>query len=147
MTLMKRKNSIFALTLLLVCILPIALNNPLVQADAGGTGKFLTITIIGEGSVTATKVKSGEVFIFDQPVQTYKVGAGTVELEAFASEGWKLSNWDGDLPPTIPPPNPTNYKTRKYGAVTAVFVKETFTITASAIGPGTIVPAGEVTVP
>jgi len=143
-TLMKRKVSIFALTLLLVSMLPIALNIPLVQADRVGIGKFLTIEIMGEGSVNATKVKSGEVFIFNPPVTAHKVGAGTVELEAFASEGWKFSHWGGTLTGTSE--SPTEYRTEKYGYVVAVFVKKTYTITASAVGNGAIDPDGEVLV-
>jgi len=143
---MKRKVSIFALTLLFVCMLPIALNIPLVQADRGGTGKFLTIEIIGEGYVTATKVESGEAWDFYRadPPMTEKVGAGTVELEAFASDGWEFSYWGEDLTGTSE--NPTNYKTVKYGYVVAVFVQKTFTITASAVGNGAIDPDGEVLV-
>ena len=96
-TLMKRKVSLFGLILLLICMLPIGLNIPLVQADAGGTGKFLTIEIVGEGHVKATKVQSGETwdFYWADPPMTEKVGAGTVTLEAFASAGWKFSHWEG----------------------------------------------------
>jgi hypothetical protein len=130
---MKRKVSIFALTLLLICILPTALNIPLVQADAGGTGKFLTIEIVGEGYVNATKVQSGEYWeFFDNG--TEKVGAGTILLEAVADLGWNFSRWEGDLTSDV---NPTEYKTEKYGTVIAVFVK-VYTITAIAFGPGTI---------
>ena len=143
---MKRKASIFALTLLLVCMLPIALNISLVQADAGGTGKFLTMEIVGEGYVTATKVKSGETwdFYWADPPMTEKVGAGTILLEAFASDGWEFSHWGGDLVGISE--NPTAYKTVKYGYVVAVFVRKTFTITASAVGNGVIDPVGEVPV-
>ncbi len=140
---MKRKVSIFALTLLFVCMLPIALNIPLVQADQGGTGKFLTVAIVGEGYVTATKVKSGETWNFYQN-NTVKVGAGTILLSAVASEGWEFSQWEGDLDDISE--NPTDYQTVKYGYVIAVFVKKTYTITASAVGNGTLDPYGEVTV-
>jgi hypothetical protein len=75
---------------------------------------------------------------------TEKVGAGTVELEAFASEGWEFSHWEGDL--TGISGNPTDYKTVKYGYVVAVFVQKTFTITASAVGSGDIDPSGKVLV-
>ncbi len=125
---------------------PMMLNIPLVQAEAGGTGKFLTMEIVGEGSVTATKVASGETwdFYWADPPMTEKVGAGTVKLEAFASNGWTFSCWEGDLTGTLE--NPTYYKTEKYGYVIAVFVREPFTITASAVGNGTIEPAAEVSV-
>jgi len=143
---MKSKVSIFTLTLLLLCMLPVALNIQLVQADAGGVGKFLTIEITDEGFVTATKFESGQTWNFcwaDPPI-TEKVGAGTVELEAFASNGWEFSRWEGDLAGTTE--NPTDYKTVKYGYVVAVFVRKTCTIAASAVGNGTIDPVGEVLV-
>jgi hypothetical protein len=143
MTLMKKTTSIFTVTLLLVCFLPIALHIPLVQADVGGTGKFLTIEIAGEGYVTATKVESGETWTFYQS-GTEKVGAGTVLLSAHGSEGWEFSHWGKDLAGTSE--NPTEYKTVKYGYVTAVFVKKTFTITGSAAGSGVIEPSGYVPV-
>ena len=142
----KRKVSVFASTLLLFCMVAIALSIPLVQADVGGVGKFLTIEIVGEGSVTAIKVESGETWDFywaDPPI-TEKVGAGTVELEAFASNGWEFSCWEGDLAGTSE--NPKDYKTVKYGYVIAVFIQKTFTITASAAGNGFIDPVGEVLV-
>ncbi len=134
MTLVKRKGSIFALVVLVVCILIISSNIPLVQADPGGIGKFLTIEIVGEGSVTATKVQSGEYWEFFEN-GTEKVGAGTILLEAFADEGWEFSCWKGDVTGDL---NRTEYKTQKYGNVVAIFVRETHTITATAVGPGTI---------
>ena len=142
---MKRKVSIFAFALLLVWMLPIALNMPLVQADAGGIGKFLTIEIVGEGYVNALKVQSGETwdFYWADPPMSEKVGAGTLLLSAFASEGWEFSHWGVDLTGSE---NPTDYKTQKYGYIVAVFVKKTYTITASATGNGLIDPDGEVSV-
>ncbi len=144
--LLRKRVIIFALLLLSLCMSPMILNIPLVHADAGGTGKFLTIEIVGEGYVTATKVASGETwdFYWADPPMTEKVGAGTVELKAFASNGWEFSCWEGELIGTSE--NPTDYKTAKYGYVVAVFVHETFTITASAVGNGTIDPPGEVPV-
>jgi hypothetical protein len=140
---MKRKVTVSAVTLLLVSLLSTTLVIPLVLAEAGGIGKFLTVDIIGEGYVTATKVDSGETWIFTQN-GTEKVGAGTVLLEAFATEGWEFSHWDGDLVGISD--NSTEYKTEKYGYVVAVFVQETFTITAFAVGPGSIDPSGNVLV-
>ena len=37
----------------------------IVSADPDGIGKYLTINVQGEGYVTATKVNSGEVFLFN----------------------------------------------------------------------------------
>ncbi len=140
------RKSIAATVLLLVIILSAtAIWTPLVQADTGGTGKFLTIEIDGEGYVRATKVRSGEIWYFypaEDPVKV-KVGAGTVLLEAFASEDSEFSHWEGDITGSTPT---VDYKTEKYGYVVAVFVKKTYTIIASAVGNGAIDPSGEVSV-
>jgi hypothetical protein len=143
---MKKTVTIFALILLLLCMPSMALNVQLVQADVKGVGKFLTIEIVGEGYVTATKVASCETwdYYWADPPMTEKVGAGTVELEAFASNGWEFFAWEGDL--TGISENPMNYKAVKYGYVIAVFIHKTFTITASAVGNGTIDPDGDVVV-
>ena len=140
-TLMKRRVSIFAIVLLL-CMPLMILNIPTVRADAEGIGKFLTIKIVGEGSVTATKIASGETWDFYQN-GTEKVGAGTVLLEAFAQEGWEFIAWTGDLTSNA---TPEYFKTQKYSVVTAIFEEKTYTITASAEGNGTINPFGNVTV-
>ena len=130
---MLRKSTITTL-LLVLAFSALTTNILLVQADVGGTGKFLTVGIVGEGYVNATKASSGEYWeFFDNG--TEKVGAGTILLEAFADESWNFSCWTGDLTGDL---NPTEYKTQKYGSVTAIFVKQTHTITATAIGPGTI---------
>ncbi len=138
---MKSKVSIFALTLLLICMLSIAFNTSLVQATDPGTGKFLTIYIDGQGSVNALKVKSGDTWDFP-PSITEKVGAGTVLLTATAAEGWEFSHWDGDVADDLA--YQTTYKTVKYGVVKAVFVKTLFKITVSAMGQGDIYLGGEI---
>ena len=142
MTLIKRKVSIFALTLLLVCMLSMALNMPLVQADRQGIGKYLTIEIEGEGSVNALKVKSGQfwVFEYEDPAQEEKVGAGTVKLTANAAVGWEFSRWEDAEGFTISLSEIMYYKSVKYAYLTAVFIVETFTITPSVVGNGAIEP-------
>ncbi|MCJ7714755.1 hypothetical protein MUO66_09920, partial [Candidatus Bathyarchaeota archaeon] len=116
------------LTILAFAMIPT--NALLVKADPVGVGKFLTVNIDGQGFVTATKVKSGEVweyYIADPPAE-HKLGAGTVSLEAFAYEGWEFSRWEEDLTGSE---NPTDYKSEKYGFIKAVFVRTTFKITAT----------------
>ena len=116
------------LTILAFAMIPT--NALLVKADPVGVGKFLTVNIDGQGFVTATKVKSGEVweyYIADPPAD-HKLGAGTVSLEAFAYEGWEFSRWEEELTGSE---NPTDYKSEKYGFLKAVFVRTTFTITAT----------------
>jgi hypothetical protein len=114
----------------------------LVHADVGGTGKYLTVAFEGEGSVIADKVQSGETWTFypTNPPQTEKVGAGTVRLEACDSPGWVFSHWEGDVTGSE---NPTYYKTRKYGDVTAVFNRISWDVTALVVsGLGTITGNG-----
>jgi len=127
------RKSMITILLLVLAFSVTATNILFVQADAGGTGKFLTIGIVGEGYVNATKVKSGQYWTFSDN-GTEKVGAGTILLEAFAYDGWGFSCWGGDLTGNL---NPTEYETQKYGYVEAIFAK-TYTINATAIGPGTI---------
>lgn len=135
-TLVKRRVYIFALTLLLISMLPIALNIPLAQADLQGIGKYLTIEISGEGSVNALKEKSGETWDFP-PYETVKVGAGTVLLTATPAQGWDFFEWLGDVEDNSI--SPTYYKTEKQGIVTAVFVKKLFKITVTTpVGGGNI---------
>ena len=127
-----------------ILLLSLTLNAFLVQADPDGIGKYLTINVDGNGIVTATKVNSGEVFLFNQVTPQHKVGAGTVLLEAVASAGWEFVEWTGDyLESTL---NPVEFKTVKYASITAVFREITHTIIASSIGDGSISPNGNVLV-
>jgi len=99
------------------------------KADPIGVGKYLTVEIVGEGYVTATKVNSGEVWEYYKaniPTE-HKLGAGTVLVQAYSGEGWEFSHWEGDLTGTE---NPVDYKSEKYGYIKAVFTKIIFTITA-----------------
>jgi len=127
------RKALIVSTLLLIITFAVASSNiSLVQADSGGVGKFLTIDFVGEGTVTATKFQSGEIRTYysdDSATYSQKVGAGTVELNAIPADGWEFSHWIGDVADTSSAT--TDYKTEKYGNVTVVFVKNTFTITAS----------------
>ena len=124
-----KKTTITAVLLALLAVSIIPANVLLVKADPIGVGKFLTVEIQGEGYVTATKVNSGEVWTYTKtnPPTEHKLGAGTVSLQANATEGWEFSHWEGDLTGTA---NPVDYKSEKYGNVKAIFRKFVFTITA-----------------
>lgn len=128
-----------------------------VEADEGGTGKFLQINFEGTTgvfsncSVTATKISSGQIFIFqadDPTTHRQKVGAGTVLLTAIADEsnGWTFSHFDGDVT-MLDDPNQALYKTEKNDVVTAYFNVITYTITPIAGEHGTMEPNLPVTVP
>ncbi|MEJ2242221.1 MAG: dockerin type I domain-containing protein [Candidatus Bathyarchaeota archaeon] len=127
----------------------------LVNADPGGTGKFLTInfvddegTTITSGVVDVTK-SSGQGFTFDAAYQdladnTQQMAAGTVKLEAIPDEGWDFIRFEVIEPYTeILPADPADsnvayFKNVKYGEINAIFEKvvEQYTVTFSSEGPG-----------
>lgn len=139
------KNKIMKITTLAtILVLSLSMIAISVQADPDGVGKYLTINVQGEGYVTATKVNSGEIFLFNSTNNQHKVGAGTVLLEAFAVEGWEFVEWTGDyLAGTA---DSVYFKTEKYATITAVFREKVYTITASASEGGSITPFGDVEV-
>jgi hypothetical protein len=115
----------------------------MVKADAGGTGKYLTINIDGQGSVNALKEKTGESWDFP-PLDTVKVGAGTVLLTATAAEGWEFSEWTGDIANLADPSDAqTTFKTTKLAIITAVFVRTQFKIAVTPWGDGAILLNGD----
>ncbi|MEJ2241514.1 MAG: dockerin type I domain-containing protein [Candidatus Bathyarchaeota archaeon] len=127
-------------TITTLSILLLSLTAISVQADPDGVGKYLTINVPDGGYVTATKVNSGEVFLFNSTNNQHKVGAGTVLLEAFAIDGWEFVEWTGDF--LTGSENPVYFKTEKYAIITAVFREKIYTITASSGPNGSIDPSG-----
>jgi hypothetical protein len=124
-----RRIVITSILLALLVLSALPFNALTAKADPIGVGKYLTVEIDGEGYVTATKVKSGDVWEYyktDIPTE-HKLGAGTVLVQAYAGEGWEFAHWKVDLAGTE---NPVEYKSEKYGYVVAVFTKIIFTITA-----------------
>ena len=141
---------------LLVMILAFNLtsNTFLVSGDAGGTGKYLTVPIIGDGFdipivepgidnvflVIATKEKSGQDWIYfpngTDPV-AHKLGAGDVILEAIHPEGysvsWKLG--EGDDAPELTE-NSIVFKAAKYAIVTATFTQDQYHVSFTQNGAG-----------
>lgn len=123
------RSVITAILLALLVLSALPFNVQTTKADPIGVGKYLTVEIVGEGYVTATKVNSGEVWEYYKaniPTE-HKLGAGTVLVQAYSGEGWEFSHWEGDLTGTE---NPVDYKSEKYGYIKAVFTKIIFTITA-----------------
>lgn len=127
-------------------------NTFLVSGGAGGTGKFLGIIFESDldntvalresdCSVSATKVRSEQVFLFnatdnsdvtkDEPISLNKVGAGTVLLEAEDVDGWVFVKFNGDDVTQIDGTTSALYKPVKYGTVEAIFEKESYTITVT----------------
>jgi hypothetical protein len=128
---------------LLTVILALSLlasNILIVKADAGGTGKFLTIDFgiavdISDCYVVATK-SSGQSFTFlanNSATFRQKVGAGDVILEAFPDiqNGWKF-NYFEDLD-GVKYLNSSVYKTEKLDILYAVFDVLTFDLDISII--------------
>ena len=139
-----KKNNLHKVVLTILALSIITTNVLLVNADPDGIGKYLTINVEGQGYVTATKVNSGEVFLFNSTNNQQKVGAGTVLLEAIPTGGWEFQEWTGDyLTGTI---DSVYFKTQKYATIKAIFREKTYIITASAGEEGTITPSGEVEV-
>ena len=149
---------LFVVTLLLIISFSIASSEIyVVQADAGGTGKFMEISFTtidpddeadflnSNCSVIATKVSSDQTFTYiasDTETYSQKVGAGTVLLDAIpdTSSGWDFSHFviRGEVYPDL-----TDYKTEKYDVIEAVFNRLSYTVIASvASGAGTIFADG-----
>jgi len=108
-----RRTSIIVFLFALLVFSALPFNSLFVQADPIGVGKFLTVEIDGDGYVTATKTRSGEVWYYYKTViaTEHKLGAGTVLVQAYANEGWEFSHWEVDLNGTE---NPVEYKSEKY---------------------------------
>ena len=137
----KLKKSYFSITLITLLTLTIfSTSILLVQADRQAIGKYLKINIDGDHIVTATKEKSNQVFTYDKINDEHKVGAGTVLLQAFATEGWEFVEWTGSINSLE---NPVNFKTVKYAEINAIFRVIQHTITVSVIGDGTVTPSGD----
>jgi hypothetical protein len=149
----KLRNDLIVTTLLLILIFSISSNISSVQAEAGGTGKYLEVKFTtpnnafdealnsSDCKVLATKYGSEETFTYEADVPdswSQKVGAGTVLLDAIAdtSGGWffKCFVIRGEEKPDL-----TDYKTEKYDVVEALFDRLSYTVDASVVqGVGTI---------
>ncbi len=148
------RNDLIVSILLVILVFSIGSSISLVKADAGGTGKYLTIVFEAIDSadnvalrdstcrVIATKETSQQQFIFDaidkdyspllpdDPVSLEKVAAGTVILTAHPSEGWAFDNFYYYPGLSELDGNGSSYKTEKYGTIVAKFEKiETVNIT------------------
>ena len=147
---------------LLTVILTLSLlasNVLIVNADAGGTGKFLEINFEGDGiiestcNVTATKISSGQTFLFqanDFGTYRQRVGAGTVLLTAIPDKdnGWQFDGWQPgpNLLPDENDPTIALYQTEKGDAITATFSVTTYIITPIASDNGGIDPSVPISV-
>ena len=136
-TLMKKKGKLFATTLLLVCILSMTFTTLLVQAGNLGN-KVLNIQIDGQGSVNVTNDKQNLVDSVTSPGGVLAVGAGIVNLEAVAAEGYEFVDWSGTF--LNDDVNPVDFKAVKYATIIATFKLKTYTITPSVEGAGSIDP-------
>jgi len=104
-----------------------------VNADHTLTATFtqieytLTVNVVGSGSVTKTP---------DQASYHY---GDVVQLTANPASGWRFSIWNGSLTGSV---NPSSITINGNSEVTAIFLLNQFTITASAGAGGSINPAG-----
>lgn len=139
-----KKSNLSKAVLVILTLTILTTNILLVNADPDGIGKYLTINVQGEGYVIATKVNSGEIFLFNSTNNQHKVGAGTVLLEAVAIDGWKFVEWTGDY--LTGTSDSVYFKTVKYATITAVYTEKTYVVTASASSGGSITPHGDIEV-
>jgi hypothetical protein len=141
----KRNNLVILLTTSLTLSILFS-NILLVNADPGGTGKFLTINFIGdditssECQVNATK-SSGYDFIFTATNNKQQMAAGTVKLTAIPDDEWAFVEFvaiNGTIETDQENPNVAYFKNVKYGEINAVFIKivEQYTVTFSSEGSG-----------
>jgi hypothetical protein len=151
------------LGILLTTILTLSMlfsNILLVQGDAGGTGKFLTINFVGDNDLLNSECQviaiksSGQTFTFSADYETeyntQQMAAGTVQLTAIPDDGWvfiKFNEVNGALETDPDDPNIAYFKNVKYGEVDAVFEKELSTIVATSTDGGGINPSGSKTYP
>jgi len=84
----------------------------------------LSIEVVGEGSVTEEVVQAKST---DYPYQT------EVKLTAVPAEGWEFSHWEGGVSGSQ---NPVQITIENDVEVTAVFIRQYFTITITYEGPG-----------
>lgn len=116
------------------------------QGDAEGTENPITIEITGEKEITAIFEKreypltvniEGEGTVAEEVVQDKTTNypyQTIVSLTAVPSEGWIFSHWLGDLTGSE---NPAQLEVTEAKGVTAVFVRDYFTINITLGGPGT----------
>lgn len=108
-----------------------------VNADHNLTAIFiqieytLTVNVLGSGSVAK------------MPDQAYYHYGDVVQLTANPAPGWRFSVWDGGLTGSV---NPSSITINGNSMVTAIFLLNQFTITASAGMGGSINPSGTVIV-
>lgn len=113
------------------------------SGDASGTANPLTVNMTSDQTITAT---------FTQDMYTLSVstvGSGTVdlnntgpfyygdmvELTATPGAGWSFQDWSGDLSGSA---NPTTIVMDGNKAVTATFTQNTYTLTVTAVGSGSV---------
>ncbi len=89
----------------------------------------LTVNISGQGSVSKNP---------DQI--TYDYGT-TVTLTPTADTGWSFTGWSGDVPSGHEHDNPLTITMDSNKTITATFAENTYTVTASSNGGGTVSPA------
>lgn len=133
-----KKTNVTKISLVLLTLSLLATSVVIVQADPGGIGKYVNITVFepNYGEVTLTKLSSGETWTTNN-TKLVKVGAGDVSIYAQPYTGYDFDYWlvDGEQINNI-----THYFRTSKGVteVEAHFERTTYYITARANGPGTI---------
>jgi uncharacterized repeat protein (TIGR02543 family) len=114
------------------------------SGDASGSANPVSVTIIGNMTVTATFTQNeytltvsvvGSGSVVKSPDQaTYHYG-DSVTLTATAAPGWSFAGWSGDFTSSV---NPVVVVVNGSTSVTATFTQNTYTLTVSVIGSGSV---------
>lgn len=149
---LKKRNKLGILLSTIITLSILFSNILLVNADPGGTGKFLTINFVelvddkyhpitSECKVIVTK-SSGYEFIFTTDEYKQQMAAGTVKLTAVDDDEWVFTEFVAINGTIQEDPDGDQYvayfKNIKYGEINAVFEKvvEQYTVTFSSEGSG-----------
>ncbi|TRO47226.1 hypothetical protein E2P60_03620 [Candidatus Bathyarchaeota archaeon] len=142
MSKLKLRNDLIVSILLVILVFSISSSISLTKADAGGTGKYVTLSFVGADPqdpqdpdfyVTATKDASGQSWIYPDPEgeMTQKLGAGTITLVATCPDGysvtWRLGKAVDINDPTfdevIENEDSIVFKSTKYAYIEVTFTK------------------------
>jgi len=102
-----------------------------------------TITVYFEINIYTLTINAVDGNVLKSPDQEFYDHGTSVELTAVPAEGYSFVEWSGNASGTA---NPLTITMDGNKVITAEFTLKSYTISASAVGNGTITPSGPVTV-